>query len=219
MYLVGKYKNRKNVSKLTETVSRIKKQYKSLRSACCYTDMHWSHFQKCTKLSQIKMCNRKYICKLETSQIASIGSFLSSDEASFPLPDYKYADKCFVKCSLSRTCKMYNLLETTRRKVSDSTLRKYMPRFIKLQGKIPFRQSCCKVCQNFDYVINNASRYLSGIPQTIDACIDSSMCDYITYFPKLSCALRECEHCGTDNLQIKFEELNSEKLQDIGRDF
>ena len=219
MYLVGKYKNRKNVSKLTETVSRIKKQYKSLRSACRYTDMHWSHFQKCTKLSQKKMCNRKYIRKLETSQIASIGSFFSSDEASFPLPDKKYAGKRFMKRSLSRTCKMYNLLETTRRKVSDSTLRKYMPRFVKLQGKIPFRQSCCEVCQNFEYVINNASRYLSGIPQTIDACIDSSICDYNTYFPRLNCALRECEHCSTDNLRIKLEELNSEKLQDHRKRF
>ena len=36
MYMIGKYKNKKNASKLTATVKRIKKHYKSLRSACLY---------------------------------------------------------------------------------------------------------------------------------------------------------------------------------------
>ena len=40
MYLVGKYKNKKNASKLTHTVTKIKKHYKSLCSACRNTNMH-----------------------------------------------------------------------------------------------------------------------------------------------------------------------------------
>ena len=34
MYLVAKYRNKKNVSKLTHTVTKIKKHYKSLCFAC-----------------------------------------------------------------------------------------------------------------------------------------------------------------------------------------
>ena len=45
MYLVGKYRNKKNESKLTQTVNNIKLHYKSLRSACRNTTMHWSQFQ------------------------------------------------------------------------------------------------------------------------------------------------------------------------------
>ena len=33
MYLIGKYRNKKNATKLSQTVDKIKKQYKSLRSA------------------------------------------------------------------------------------------------------------------------------------------------------------------------------------------
>ena len=44
MYLAGKYRNKKNVTKLTQTVSRIKKHYKSRRSAWRQTDMNWSQF-------------------------------------------------------------------------------------------------------------------------------------------------------------------------------
>ena len=32
----------------------------------------------------------------------------------------------------------------------------YKPKAVKLQGRIPFRQNCCKKCQNFQNVINEA---------------------------------------------------------------
>ena len=59
MYLVGKYKNKRNVNQLSKAVDRIKKHYKSLRSACRNTDMHWSQFHRATTLSQKKMAQRK----------------------------------------------------------------------------------------------------------------------------------------------------------------
>ena len=42
MYMVGKFRTRKNESKLTQTVNKIKRQYKSLCSACRSTDIQWS---------------------------------------------------------------------------------------------------------------------------------------------------------------------------------
>ena len=219
MYLVGKYKNKRNVNQLSKTVDRIKKHYKSLRSACRNTDMHWSQFHRATTLSQKRMAQRKYIRKLETSDITSIGNFFQSDEASFPLPDKKYSGKRFMKRTLSRACKMYNLLPSTTRKISESTLRKYKPKYVKLQGKLPFRQSCCEVCQNFEFVVNNASRFLNGIPKSIDNCVDSSMCEYNTYFPKLDCVIRECSSCGTDTLKLKLERLNVDYLNDTRKRF
>lgn len=214
MYLLGKYRNKKNASKLSQTVRRIKKQYKSLRSAWRSTDIHWSHFHKWTKLYERKREERKYIRKLEFGQIDSIETFFKSDDSSFPLPDKKFAGKRFLKRSVFKTCKMYNMLPTTTRKISESTLRKYKPKYVKLQGKIPFRQSCCEVCQNFEFVMNHANKYLNGIPATLDACVDSSLCDYNSYFPKLGCALRTCGECGVDNLKLKLEALNVEKLKD-----
>ena len=88
-----------------------------------------------------------------------------------------------------------------------------------MQGKIPLWQSCCEVCQNFEYVVGQASRYLDGVPTTIDSCIDSSMCAYTTYFPKIDCALRNCEECTLDNLKSRLETMNAEKLQDTRQRF
>ena len=95
-----------------------------------------------------------------------------------------------MKKSLAKGCRMYNMMASTTQKISDSTFRKYKPKFVKLQGKILFRQSCCEVCQNFEYILNSASKYLKGVPSTIDSSIDSSMCKYETYFPRMSCAMR-----------------------------
>ena len=221
MYLIGKYRNKKNATKLSQTVDKIKKQYKSLRSAWRKTDMNWSQFQKCTKLYKRKDDDKKpeYIRKLESGHINSIKSFFQSDETSFPLPDKKYVGKRFMKRSLKKTWKMYNLLNSTTRKISVSTFRKYKPTSVKLQGKIPFRQSCCEVCQNFEFVMEQACKYLQGIPRNIDDCIDSSMCPYEKYFPKLKCALRECSLCGTNNLKLRLTTLNSDKLNDNRKRF
>ena len=199
----------------------MKKHFTSLRSACRQTNMHWSQFHGCTNLNRIKSQKEKIPLqrKLQRSHIKSICDFYKSDDCSFPLPDKKYAGKRFMKRSLSKNCKMYNLLPTTTRKISASTFRKYKPRYVKLQGKIPLQQSCCEVCQNFDFIVSQASRYLDGVPQTIDSCIDSSMCPYITYFPKIDCALRTCEHCHLNQFRLRLENMNEEKLQDTRKRF
>ena len=82
MYMVGKFRNRKNESKLTQTVNKIKRQYKSLRSTCRSPDIQWSQFYRYTKLYKLTMHNRKYICKLESNDIESIGNFFHSDDSS-----------------------------------------------------------------------------------------------------------------------------------------
>ena len=226
MYLVGKYRNKKNSSKLSQTVKNIKKHYKSLRSACRNTSMHWSHFHRCTQLSSTKKEDKKeikkkkkYKRKLETSDVDSIRNFFHSDDTSFPLPDKKYVGKRFMKRSIEKSWKMYNILPNTTRKISISTFKKYRPKNIKLQGKIPFRQSCCEVCQNFEFVLEQGSKYLQGIPKTLDDSIDSSLCAYSGYFPKLNCALRNCSDCGIDKVKLHLSELNADKLLDRRKRF
>ena len=132
MYLTGKYKNKKNVSKLTQTVNRIKNHYKSLRSACRLTDMHWSQFHRCTKLYKRKQVEHKFVHKLDMENIKSIGDFFQTDDTSFPLSDKKHSGKHFLKYSLAKSCRMYNMLSSTRRKIEESTFRKYKPKFVKL---------------------------------------------------------------------------------------
>ena len=151
--------------------------------------MHWSQFHSCTKMHPKSELKLKYKRKLSAGDIESIENFYKSASSLFPLPDKKYSGKRFLRRSLSKSCKMYNLLLSTTRKISDTTFCKHKPKYIKLQGKIPWRQSCCEVCQNFEFVIGQASRYLNGVPRTIGDCLDSSMCAYTTYFPKINCAL------------------------------
>ena len=57
--------------------------------------------------------------------------------------------------------------------------------------------------------MNTASKYLKGVPGSIDGCIDSSMCTYNTYFPKMKCAMRSCTECGVEKLELKLKELNA----------
>ena len=156
---------------------------------------------------------------MDKADIDTIIKFFESDQATFPLPDKKFTGKHFMKKSLGKSCNMYNLLAKTTRKVCVSTFRKYKPKFVKFQGKIPFRQSYCEVCQNFEFLINSASKYLKGVPNNIDSCIDSSMCQYTTYFPKIGCVLRECEHCGVEKLKTKLLDLNSNLLHDKRKKF
>ena len=189
MYFLGKYKNKRNEHKLNKTVNQIKKKYKSLRNACSKTDIHWSQFHNYTRLCKQKIDKRIYIRKLYPYQIKDIGKFFTSKDTSFPLPDKKYSGKRFMKGSLVKSCRMYNLLARTTRKISESTFQKYKTDIVKLQGKIPLRQSCCEVCQNFEYVLKSASKFLKGVPSTIDGSVDSSMCMYENYFPKNACAL------------------------------
>ena len=225
MYLLGKYRNQKKTSQLQNIVCKIKWQYKSLRRACKNTDMTWSQFHKYTLdrkqviRSKIKGKQGAFSRKLESDEVDSIRKFLTSEEASFPLPDRKYAGKRFMRNSMSQIRNMYNLLHSTTRKISLSTLYKYKPKSVKLQGRIPFRQSCCEVCQNFESVISVASKHLQGIPSTLSKCVDSSMCQYNAYFCKFDCALRKCSECGCQKLKEKLFEMNKHKLSDKRKRF
>ena len=225
MYLLGKYRNQKKPSQLQSIVSKIKWQYKSLRRACSHTDMTWSQFHKYTSQrketyqQQVNKKGNEFNRKLNSEDVDSIRKFFNSEEATFPLPDRKYAGKRFMRGSMVRLKTMYNLLHSTTRKISLSTLYKYKPKSVKLQGRIPFRQSCCEVCQNFEAVIAVASKHLEGIPSTLDKCVDSSLCSYETYFCKFDCAMRKCNQCGTEKLKEKLFELNSSKLNDKRKRF
>ena len=111
------------------------------------------------------------------------------------------------------------MLTSTTRKICESTFRKYKPSFIKLQGKIPLRQSCCEVCQNFEFIMNTASKYLKGVLGSIDGCTDSSICTYNTYFPKMKCAMQSCTECGVKKLVLKLKELNANLMEDKRKRF
>ena len=105
--------------------------------------------------------------KLTSAQIDDIKSHYESEEISFPLPDKKYFGKRFMHTGLAKAHKMYNLLPPTTHKISASMFYKYKPKAIKLQGKIPFRQSCCKKCQNFENTLEQISKYMQGVPKDV----------------------------------------------------
>ena len=111
------------------------------------------------------------------------------------------------------------MLASTRRKIAESTFRKYKPNFVKLQGKIPLRQSCYEVCQNFDFIMTHACKYLNGVPSTLDECVDSTLCEYSGYFPNIKCVLRECEKCGVEKITNNLKQVNQAKLQDKRKQF
>ena len=125
-----------------------------------------------------------YNQKLTSSQIQEIQSHYNSDEISFPLPDKKYAGKRFMRTSITKSHQMYKLLASTTCKISAATYHKYKPRTVKLQGHIPFQQSCCEKCQNFENANAEASKYLRSVPRNIGDCIDQTLCPYTGFFPK-----------------------------------
>ena len=127
--------------------------------------------------------------KISQQQIDSIQSHMESDKVTFHLSEAKYSGKRFFRTIVFHAQKMYNMLHSTTHKISLSMYYKYHPKQFHLQGKIPFRQSCCEHCQNFEAVIVEMSKYIIGIPCTLADCIDSSMCPYSSYFPKLECVL------------------------------
>ena len=106
---------------------------------------------------------------------------------------------------------MYNLADSTRRKISTSTYYHYKPKAVKLQGRIPYRQSCCEKCQNFENVVHEASKYMSGIPSDKGDCIDRSLCAYMGYFPKLPYLLGMCIDCGTEKFKKSILQRNKRK--------
>ena len=96
---------------------------------------------------------------------------------------------------------------------------KYKPKAVKLQGRIPFRQSCCKKCQNFENINNEAAKYLCGVPHNTGDCNDQSMCSYTGYFPKIQCILHTCDDCGVDKFKAKIVAANRGKLSDARKRF
>ena len=72
------------------------------------------------KLKQPQWSNTT-IHKLSKDDIASIQEHYFSDLISFPLPDKKYQGKCFMRFNVQRSARMYNLADSTRRKISTST--------------------------------------------------------------------------------------------------
>ena len=195
---MGKYKSQKDDKKLSATVNMIKKKYNTLRQACQLMDISWTHFHRHTYVKSKPRRELEYTRKLTSSNIQDIQNHYNSDDISFPLPDKKYANKRFMRTSILKSSKMYNLLSSTTRKISTATYYKYKPKAVKLQDHIPFRQSCCERCQNFENVNEQASKYMHNIPHNIGDCIDRSLCTYTGYFLNLQCILQKCDNCGIE---------------------
>ena len=113
---------------------------------------------------------------------------------------------------------MYNLCQSTR-KISAATDHRYKPKAVILQRRIPFRQSCCERYQNFENILNVATKYMKGIPADIGDAIDNSLCDYIGYFPDIMCVLHTCKKCGTDKYKEKIMAANATKIAEKSKRF
>ena len=118
-----------------------------------------------------------------------------------------------------RSQQMYNMLASTMWKISLSTYYKYRPKNFKLQGKIPYCQSCCERCQNFEAGVKESSKYMAGIPRILADYVDTSLCDYNTFFPCMECILQNCECCCVEKLQIALKQLNHKKFKDKRKRF
>ena len=118
---IGKHKGRKDDIKLLQCVNKLKQKNNSLRQACCLADISWTKFHHLTYVKPKSRGKKDYIGKLSEDEIASIQEHYFSDPISFPLPDKKYQGKCFMRFNVQRSARMYNLADSTRRKISTST--------------------------------------------------------------------------------------------------
>ena len=182
MLEIGKHKGHKDDTKLLQCVNQLKQKYNSLRQACHLADISWTKFHHLTYVKPKSRGKKDYIRKLSKEDIASIQEHYFSDPISFPLLDKKYQGKGFMRFNVNKTARMYNLVDSTRRKISTSTYYCYKPKAVRLQGRIPYRQSCCEKCQNFENIVHEASKYMSGIPSDKGDCIDHSLCAYMGYY-------------------------------------
>ena len=219
MLKVGKYKAKKNTRKIQKLVLDIKSKYKSLRKASSYTPYSWTQFRRYISVKSVATTKLEYTHKLSLQTIAEIHSHLNCDDISFPVPDRKHAGKRFMRTSMKKSLDMYNLCETTKRPISISTLYRYRPKNVKLQGKIPLRQSCCEKCLNFENVSKEISKYLQGTYKYLNEAVDSTLCTYSGFFPKIECILRTCTNCGTDKLKESLLDINANKLEDKHKRF
>ena len=218
MLEMGKRKARKDDVKLLQTVNQVKQKYNSLRQACRLAGISWTKFHRHTYIKPAKKeQNKKYINKLSQEQIDSIHEHFQSDDVSFPLPEKKFHGKRFMRYTLEKSARMYNLCNSTRRQISVATYHRHKPKTVKLQGRIPFRKNCCEKCQNFENILQEASKYLKGIPSDTGKCIDRTLCAYTEYFPNISCILRTCKECGTDKYKQSILAKNAGKILDKHR--
>ena len=86
-----------------------------------YTSQRKETFQQ-----QVNKKGNEFSRKLDSQDVDSIRKFFYSEEATFPLPDRKYAGKRFMRGSMVRLKTMYNLLHSTTRKISLSMLYKFI---------------------------------------------------------------------------------------------
>ena len=122
MLKLGKHKTRKDVRKIKKLVEDIKSKYKSLRNALTYMPYSWTQFRRFISIKTVASWKLEYTHKLSPETIADIQNHLNSEEISFPLPDRKHAGKCFMHTTMRKSLDMYNLCESTKRKISISTL-------------------------------------------------------------------------------------------------
>ena len=118
---LGKHKGRKDDKKLLSTVNTIKKKYNSLRQACRLADISWTKLHRHTYVKSDMQRKIKYNHKLTSSQIQDIQAHYNSDEISFPPLDKNFANKMFLRTSITKCRQMYNLLASTTCKISTGT--------------------------------------------------------------------------------------------------
>ena len=179
---IGKHRGRKDYVKLLQSVNKVKQNYNSLAKLVDLLRYPGQNFIG-IHTSNPRLGKRRitYIncLRLKLNRYSNI---ISQMRWYFPLPDKKYHWKRFLRFNLNKCTKMYNLCCNTTRQISAVTYHRYKPKTVKLQGQIPFRQSCCERCQNFENILDNASKYMNNIPGDVDDAIDCSMCPYSGYW-------------------------------------
>ena len=178
-----------------------------MRNAWKYKLYSWTQFRRFVSVKSVATRKLEYQRKLSTAAIQEIQNHFYSDEISFPVPDKKYVGKRFLRTNMKQCLNMYNVLESTTRKISLSTLYRLRPKQVKLQGSIPLRQACCEKCLNFEMVAKEVVKYLEGGSKDIQVSVDSTLCPYSNFFPNVKCVLHICKHCGTDQLKRKPIEM------------
>ena len=183
---MGKNKAKKDQSKLSAAIHKVKQKYKSLRQASRLSNISWTKFHCNTVVKKKAESKGKFTRKLSSKDVSDIQSHFESEDISFPLPDKKFQEKLFMRQSVKKSLTMYNLLATTTCKISLSTYYRYKPQNVKFQSKIPFHQSCCEKCQNAENIIDKASKYMKNVPWDLGGCVDRTLCPYQGYFLKLA---------------------------------
>ena len=138
---IGKSRARKNETKLSLIVNKLKNKYNSLRQACHLGEISWTKFHRHIYINKNKKAIKKqeYKKKLSKHDIESIQNHYTSEEVSFLMPDKKYVGKRFMCSSLNKAHKMYNLLPSL-----------HVKSLLQHITNISLRQSNCK------------AKYLSG---------------------------------------------------------